>query len=144
MSTPVIVPDASVVLKWVLDSPDEADRTQALALRSAWLEGQCHLAVPSVWAYEVGNVLGLKAPRQAPDLLKLLFALELDELSARLTANRALNLMRRFGVTFYDAVYHAAALERNGTLVTADSRYLAKAASEGHVILLRNWRRTAG
>jgi predicted nucleic acid-binding protein len=141
LTAPFIVPDASVLLKWVLDSPDEADRTHALALRSAWIEGQCHLAVPSVWAYEVGNILGLKAPRQAPDLLALLFALEIDELSAQQTANGALKLMKRFGVTFYDAVYHAAALERDGMLVTADSRYLAKAASEGHVVLLRDWGR---
>jgi len=40
------------------------------------------------------------------------------------------------GVTFYDAVYHAIALERKGTLVTADAAYLKKAGKYGHAVLL--------
>jgi predicted nucleic acid-binding protein len=97
------------------------------------------LAVPALWAYEVGNVLGIKAPRQASELLALLFALKLDELPAQRTCNRALSLVRKLRVTFYDAVYHAVALELNGTLVTADARYLTRAGSEGHLVLLGKW-----
>ena len=139
MKQSVFVPDASVLLKWVLSSPDEADASQALALRTAWLEGRCQLLVPSVWAYEVGNILGLKAPAQARALLSLLFELEIEEVPARQTAGDALALMGRRGVTFYDAVYHAAALARKGCLVTADARYLARTAAEGHAVLLRDW-----
>lgn len=128
-----------MLLKWVLNSPEEADSRQALALRTAWLEGQCQLWLPSVWAYEVGNILGLKAPHQAKALLSLLFALEIEEIPARQTADRALELMGRHGVTFYDAVYHAAALLRDGRLVTADAGYLARTASTGHAVLLRDW-----
>jgi predicted nucleic acid-binding protein len=135
----VFIPDASVLLKWVLKSPDEADSRQALALRTAWLEGHCQLWVPSVWAYEVGNILGLKAPRRAKALLSLLFALDMEEIPARQTADRAFELMGRHGVTFYDAVYHAAALLQDGRLVTADARYLAQTASTGHAVLLRDW-----
>jgi predicted nucleic acid-binding protein len=39
-------------------------------------------------------------------------------------------------VTFYDAVYHAVALERRGTLLTADASYLKKAGKLGSVLLL--------
>ena len=141
MNGTILVPDASVLLKWVLNSPDEEDARQALALRTAWVEGRYRLVVPSVWAYEVGNILGLKAPGQAQALLSLLFALKMEEISSGQIAEGALDLMSRYGVTFYDAAYHAAALLRDGTLVTADSRYLERTASEGHAVLVRDWSR---
>lgn len=51
----------------------------------------------------------------------------------------ALDLVRRHGVTFYDASYHALALASDGVLVTADARYEAKAKADGGVILLADW-----
>ena len=41
MSRPLVVPDASVVLKWALRSNDEPDRDRALALRAVWIDGAC-------------------------------------------------------------------------------------------------------
>ncbi|MBN1652310.1 MAG: type II toxin-antitoxin system VapC family toxin [Deltaproteobacteria bacterium] len=140
MTARILVPDASVLLKWVLNSSDEPDRERAVAFRSAWLEGEFELLVPSIWAYEVGNVLGLKAPRQASKLLELLLALDLKEVSASEIAATALSLMGRYKVTFYDAAYHASAIVHEGTLVTADARYLKKTAAERHAVLLRDWK----
>lgn len=54
-------------------------------------------------------------------------------------ANRTLSIMADCGVTFYDAVYHAIALERKGTLVTADAAYLKKAGKYGHAVLLADF-----
>ncbi len=60
MGLPVIVPDASVLVKWALESTDESDRESALAIREAWLSGKCEIIVPSLWVYEVGNVRRIK------------------------------------------------------------------------------------
>lgn len=56
--------------KWALRSHDEPDRDRALALRPAWIDGACELVVPSLWPFEVGNVLGLKAPAMSGALLQ--------------------------------------------------------------------------
>ncbi|WFP64405.1 type II toxin-antitoxin system VapC family toxin [Mesorhizobium sp. WSM4904] len=42
--------------------------------------------------------------------------------------------------TLFDSIYHAMALERGGTFVTADQRHVAKAAQFGSVVLLADWR----
>ena len=45
MLTPLVVPDASVVLKWVLPSDDEPDAEKALLLRAAILDEAADLAI---------------------------------------------------------------------------------------------------
>ena len=55
MSHSVVVPDTSVLLKWVLESADEKDRERALDPRASWLSGRCATVLPSLWFFEVGN-----------------------------------------------------------------------------------------
>ncbi|MDZ4132265.1 MAG: hypothetical protein U1E11_03940 [Dethiobacteria bacterium] len=45
-------------------------------------------------------------------------------------------------VTFYDAAYHAVALTRSATLLTADEAYMHKASQLGQVMLLIDWKQT--
>ena len=45
-----------------------------------------------------------------------------------------------YGVTFYDAAYHAVALGLGGVFVTADERYVRRASGAGGVSSLRLWR----
>ncbi|MCX6552951.1 MAG: type II toxin-antitoxin system VapC family toxin [Acidobacteria bacterium] len=139
MTAPLFVPDASVLLKWVLASADEEDVARAFEIRAAWLDGRCQLIVPSLWVFEVGNILTLKRPRVASQLLAVLVACQLTEADAARITGRACALCAKHGVTFYDAAYHAAALEYGGTLVTADGRYAARTASSGSVVRLRDW-----
>ena len=139
MAVPVLVPDASVLLKWVLRSADEADQDRALALKAGWLQGAFDIVVPSLWVYEIGNVLGLKAPATASALLSAMLDLALPEQSCASYAPRILNLMRSHHVTFYDAAYHALAIDCGGTMVTADRRYAHKCASAGHIQALTAW-----
>jgi predicted nucleic acid-binding protein len=139
MAGPIIVPDASVLLKWVLASPDEEDRSPALALKSAWLEETIDIVVPSLWIYEVGNVLGLKQPARAAALLQALVDLDLPAEPASSCLNRIFKVMRAHAVTFYDAAYHALAIDRGGTMLTADRRYCRKCAGSGHVAPIAEW-----
>ena len=139
MPAAVIVPDASVLLKWILRSADEPDRDRALELKTAWLEDACELVVPSLWVFEVGNILGLKHPTMATSLLQAMLDLGIREESPHGYAAAIVDLMREHTVTFYDAAYHALAIRHRGTMVTADRAYVKKAGRAGHVALLNDW-----
>lgn len=136
----LFVPDASVLLKWVLQDDDEADRDAAVALRTAWLDNGCELVVPTLWLYEVGNVLGLKRPASATALLDALIDLGFTEAPPQRYMSGILRVMRERHVTFYDAAYHALAIHLGGTLITADVRYARRARGAGHIRVLSDWR----
>ena len=139
---PVVVPDISVLLKWVLESEDEEDRDRALELREAWLTGKCAIVLPSLWFFEAGNILGLKQPSLAAQLMQLLTGYRFEEEAPTAIYSKAFELMKKFKVTFYDAAYHAVAINRSGTMLTADDMYFRKASRAGHVEVLANWSST--
>jgi predicted nucleic acid-binding protein len=56
------------------------------------------------------------------------------------TERQILRLTATFGVTFYDAAYHALAIVREGVFVTADEKYLNAVAGEPHAMHLKDWR----
>lgn len=135
-----IVPDASVILKWVFAGPVERDREQADAILSGWLDGRLEIVLPHLWVFEVGNVISRKDPARAGELMDVLIGYRCAvEDSTPDLCRAAFELTREFGVTFYDAAYHAVALRRNGTFVTADEAYCRKAAARGGVALLREF-----
>jgi predicted nucleic acid-binding protein len=135
----VVVPDASVLLKWVLESTDEENRDRALELREAWISGSCEIVVPSLWFFEVGNIVGMKQPSSAVQLMRKLTSYHFEEEPDHAIVERAFDLMKRFKVTFYDAAYHAVAINHSGTFLSADDVYVRKTASAGHIRLLADW-----
>ncbi len=140
MPAPLVVPDASVILKWVLPSGDEPDTARAIALRDAILIGEVDARVPTLWFYEVGSTLARRFPSRAEHVLDVLSRFNL--VSAPRTSRWlrvALDLTRRYGVTFYDAAYHAHAITRRGTFVTADENYVERARDAGAVTRLVDW-----
>ena len=136
---PVLVPDTSVLLKWVLESRDEEDRDRALELREDWLAGRYAIVLPSLWFFEVGNILGIKQPALAKRLMQVLLNYRIDEAPHRVFCSKALELMKTYKVTFYDAAYHALAITRSGRMITADHAYYRKTSRAGHVEFLKNW-----
>jgi predicted nucleic acid-binding protein len=137
----IVVPDASVILKWVLEKEDEPGHSQALDLQEALLAEEIEIRVPTLWRYEVGNVLGLKKPRMATELMSALLAYEFEEVPLR--TEYALDVLEHMqdvsGVTFYDSAYHVLALRMKGVYVTADTAYVKRAKRKGHVSLLSEW-----
>jgi predicted nucleic acid-binding protein len=129
----VLVPDASIILKWVLD--DERDQDKARKILSDWLNQEHEFILPSLWVYEVGNVLGLKRPKDSEKILGLLLEYEFQEcLVTKDLIHGAFSLMNAYrGITFYDAIYHALALQENGVMITADKAYFEKTKSRGSV-----------
>ena len=140
MAVTIVVPDASVLLKWVLPGEDEPDTGAALSLRTAAVSGAVSLVAPQLWIYEVGNTLARRFPEQASRLLAILVDFQIPE--ARLDSRwrtQTISLARTYGVTFYDAAYHAVALVHRGSFVTADERYAQRVAGADGIALLRHW-----
>ena len=137
---PVFVPNASVILKWVLPPDNEAFVEQALAMRECVLTGSATLAVPSLWYFEVGNTLARKYPATAQEQLRLLLRIGLSESAWNDRWHKAIfDLAHRYGVTFYDASYHALAIVSGGHFVTADEKHLLSVGKAGHILLLKDW-----
>ena len=137
----IVVPDASVILKWVLEREDEPDYPQALKLQEALLAEEIEVRMPTLWRYEVGNVLGLKKPRMATELMSALLAYEFEEIPLRTeyVIDVLAHMQDVSGVTFYDSAYHVLALRTKGLYVTADTVYVKRAKRKGHVRLLSEW-----
>lgn len=133
----IFVPDASIILKWVLGE-DEEGQDRAIELLNGWLDQEHEIILPSLWIYEVGNVLGVKRTKDAEKILGLLLGYEFKE--SRITdiqINLTFHLMKEFkGVTFYDAIYHALALIEKGVMVTADKDYFKKTKDKGGIMLI--------
>ena len=137
----IVVPDASVILKWVLEREDEPGHPQAVKLQAALLAEQVKIQMPTLWRYEIGNVLGLKQPRMATELMRALLAYEFEEIPLR--TDYALEVLAHMkdvtGVTFYDSAYHVLAVRTKGLYLTADTAYVKRAKRKGHVALLADW-----
>ena len=132
-----VVVDASVAVKWILPDPHvELDADQAVALLTGIKGGGFTPLQPPHWLAEVAAVITRLHPEAARRAIELLYALELpvaDELGIFV---RASSIAEQMGRHVFDTLYHAVALERGATLITADDEYFRKARSLGHVLRL--------
>ncbi len=132
----LIIPDASVILKWVLRN-DEADREKALLILSGWFEGKHEIVLPSLWFFEVGNIISKREPNLAMDIMKRLVGCEFTEIKpTESLLNLILELVIEENVTFYDAAYHAIAIQEKGRFITADKDYFERVKDRGYIQLL--------
>lgn len=135
-----VVPDASVILKWVLPRNISPFQDHALAIRDAALADKISLIVPPLWRYEIGNTLTRLIPDNALPLITLCETVGLDEVKADdKWLKIAVDLVSRSKVSFYDAAYHALAIARSAVFVTADEKYVRKSKHSSHICLLKNW-----
>lgn len=136
----VVVPDASVILKWALPAGVEPDADRAILLRDAIRDDCARAIVPGLWLYEVGNTIVRRFPKDAATWLTALvkFGLEEAPISQR-WLTQILELTDCYPVSFYDAAYHATALVHGGVFVTADVRYAGHARPHGGVVTLDDW-----
>ncbi len=136
----IVIPDASVILKWVLPRNISPLQDQALTIRDAALTEKISLIVPPLWRYEVGNTLTRLVPDNALRLMMLCESVGLTEVKADdKWLEIAVNLVRQSKISFYDAAYHALAVAQSATLVTADEKYAHKSKYFSHVCLLKDW-----
>lgn len=137
----VVVPDASVILKWVLQREGEVDFRRAFRLLEDFLAERVEIRLPTLWRYEVGNILGIKQPRLAGEAMDTLLAYRFAE--ETLDRDYCLAVLRFMldmrGISFYDASYHVLAQRMNGVYITADQGYVKKTRGAGNIALLSEW-----
>lgn len=137
----MIVPDASVILKWAFNAqPDEQDTAKAESLLLGWVDGTYDIVLPSLWTFEVANVLGLKVPDMADALMEVFIDYRFASIEiTQDLCRKAFDIMKKHDVSFYDTIYHAIALKQKGLLVTADEAYYRKVKGFGHITLLKDF-----
>lgn len=133
-----LILDACILAKWVLD---ETESNIALRLQDEMVLGQIEVWVPDHCFSETLNTLARKNTDLA---LEFFVHLHLTSIvQCRLTAEvvfRTIKLIKKYPkVTFYDAAYHALALEKNGLFVTADEKYYQATRREGSIRLLKDY-----
>lgn len=138
----IIVLDASVILKWLLEDPlREPDTDKASALLKSVVEGDLEVLQPVHWLAEVAAVAARLTPSTAVRDVELLAALEFPTTDDPNVIARAANLAIETKQHLFDTLYHAVALEHeDAILVAADSRYFAKARRYGKIAGLRDWK----
>ena len=118
----MIVVDASVALKWVIE---ESGSDAAVALREQTLLS------PDLWLIECANALWPRVRRNllsAADAVALFSRLEgapVRTMPSQLYVAQALQLSSDLNHPVYDCLYLATALREEAVVVTADQRFYA-------------------
>jgi predicted nucleic acid-binding protein len=137
----IVVLDASVVLKWLLEDPArEPDTEKAFAVIESVVRGGLEIMQPVHWLAEVAAVAARLTPQTAVRDVEMLAALEFPTTDDPNVMRRATNLAIETNHHLFDTLYHAVALENeDALLVTADDRYYMKAERYGMIAALSNW-----
>lgn len=125
----MIVVDASVVYKWIVDE-EGGDTRSARKLRDDYLSGKIQVTAPDILLYEIANIFAYKTHLAAHDALrawKSFLLLEIPVTSATLPfIAEALKYSQKYGISVYDASYIALAKKRNCSFVTADTKLVSR------------------
>lgn len=135
----LFIADASVLLKWALK--EEESLEQALLFRNTFEEDHINIVVPAHCFTEIFNMLGREFRASGVSFASFLLESGIEQISLTLsTISIAFDLMKKHkGISFYDAAYHALAINEKGTFLTADEKYYKKTHKEGHIMLLSNY-----
>jgi len=134
--------DAGVIVKWLLRyAGSEPHTATALSLMEAVAGGDVQVLQRPHWLVEVAAVMARLSPATLATDLRDLHALDFDVAESLAVYRRAAHLPVKPHQHVFDTLYHAVALESPGcTLITADLRYLRKAAAQGRIASLKRWR----
>lgn len=138
---PLFILDSSVAIKWL--TKEEPFSQQADKVLDDYLAEQIEIEIPDIFWWEIGNYFGREADEKTATVV--LMNLKKYQFSTHMLTNsmsvNAFKIMGKAkGVSFYDASYHALALEREGTFLTSDKKYVDKAKHLGSVCLLQNYK----
>jgi len=120
--------DASVAVRWFLDSKDEQLVDQALDLLDRHEKGDVEFVVPDLFWAELGNVFwkaawkGRCSPSEAERSLLIMRSSKLLTIPSQGLLQQAFQIACDWGRTFYDSLYVALAAESRNEFVTADEK----------------------
>jgi predicted nucleic acid-binding protein len=134
----MIVLDSSVALKWIF--ADEAGAEHAMRVRDDHISAKNEIAVPSLFFYELANVLATKvrlSPEEALVAFELISAFEFNvhELDNPEYLD-AMTLAMKHRISVYDARYHVLANRLGCRFLTADRKFWEKVKGMGVAELL--------
>jgi predicted nucleic acid-binding protein len=137
----IVVLDASVILKWLLEDPAREQGTeQALAIVESVVRGELDILQPVHWLAEVAAVAARLTPATAVRDVEMLAAMRFPTTDDPNVIRQATQLAIATSHHLFDTLYHAVALEHDGArLVTADDRYYARAKGFGAITALHDW-----
>lgn len=127
----LIIPDASTILAYVLNEPAHQNSIQQLFARVA--EQEVALVAPSICGYEIANRLMCSTQHTAQDVAHILDSLEIVQLHHRIVKRVYSLFASHPKISFYDASYHALAIESDGVFLTADKQYVELMQSAGNI-----------
>lgn len=144
MANPIII-DSCVFNKIVLKETDSHD---AIAFFDSLGGQDIQLIVPPLFIYEVLAVTISQSVEGAETISFLNGFIQHNLKVVELSQDTLLHATKiaeqghpKSGFpSFYDAVYHALAIEMNGMFLTSDHRHVSKTEKLGHVTLLRDWK----
>src|ERR1700744_4699692 len=126
--------DASITMSWCFaDESTPYTRSVLASLLDTYAE------VPSLWTFEVANVLAVNEKKQritsaiADEFMQTRAVLDIrvEQAAPPMDGNALLPLVRRYGLTAYDAAYLELAKRKNMPLATLDKDLIAAAPQEG-------------
>jgi predicted nucleic acid-binding protein len=131
--------DASIILKWVLGSEKEPDHDKAIGLLRVWMSGEIEISAPSLWIYEVANVLGRSLPDEANQKMGMLLNLQITAVDfSEQMIRQCFAWMNERQVTFYDAAYLSSAYSTDAVLLTSDERFCEKMKGDARICILKD------
>lgn len=133
--------DASVAVQW-LNTFHETAVDQSLTLLQGCVEGVYDLIVPDLLLYEVSNALvrgkGSRG-KSLENVLDLLFSFPLQYVWATHKRVASTSLLASiYGLSVYDAVYAALAMEYNAPLITANIKHQGRVKGL-RIIDIKDW-----
>ena len=127
-------------MKWAVPIAErEEDSEKALRVLAGIRSGSLEAVQPPHWLAEVAAVTARLLPDESEPMIVFFHALDLPIAGEIDVYRRAGRLAAALGHHLFDTLYHAVALERGATLVTADDRYERKARLLGGIARLADF-----
>jgi predicted nucleic acid-binding protein len=124
----MIVLDSSVALKWIF--ADEVGAEHAQRVRNEHISGKSEIAVPSLFFYEIANVLSTKVKLSEIEALEAFELISAFEFNIYEINNSeyldAITFSMKHKVSVYDASYHVLADRLGCSFLTADRKFWEK------------------
>lgn len=135
-----VILDSNVLLAFLLDEPEQA---LAAKLFQEHDQQKLEFLVPSIWDYEIWNRLS----RVEKSLFSTGYGLFLRftnlptkiDLDQKLIDQALVISSKIPRLAFYDTLYHALAMVKNGMFITLDRKYYEKTKKLGHIVMLQDF-----
>jgi predicted nucleic acid-binding protein len=134
------IPDSSILIKWIKQKEEFAEIS--LQFRKDFETTHLDVHTPFISDWELANFFGRNYG--AAEAQAILHQFKSYQFKNHALTNQstaiALQIMESAKkISFYDASYHALAIELGGTFITCDSKYLEKVKDWGHIMHLKDY-----